>query len=294
MTDPVETNEARIFNRDQVLGEIGSLLEIQDSAERSQQETRFIDDRLTLLTQSSVPREFSLMSAPRRGFLHPESGIMRNFMVNPFHVDDPEIYKMLLETFKEFKADPTWQQRTLREIAPFAILRTIGNYFGNHWATTSTDHKNREFYMDRSGVGTEDIHLQEIKGKGIAVCAEKGAVAQNLLTFLGYDSQIVASDICHIASDPDETPGHIYNVVTSGAHHLIFDPTNPVLVHDAQGNILHAMPAFFPISDNDYQELMKGGLITVTHNDVVSNGQTSEKGPDEERIYGGQGKTTFI
>ena len=295
MDDAVETKEASVFNRDHVLSQVDSLLQIPDESEKAQKITDFIDTRLQLLTESTIPKEFSVMTRPRKGFLHPDSGIRRNFLVDPFHVDDPEIYKQLIETFEEFRENPNWQEKTLREIAPYAILRTIGNYFGNHWGTTNTENNNRAFYLDRSSSDSEDIHLNEFKGKRIAVCAEKAAVAQNLLSFLGYESELVSSTKCRLESpDKDDQGGHMYNVITSGKNHLIFDPTNPTIVTGNDGNIHTVMPAFYPIDTNGYKKLMEGGQVEVTHNDGTWDGQQNHKEPDQKRIYGGPSQATLI
>ncbi len=293
--DDIETREVNLFNRDQVLGKVDDLLKIEDDAERAKEISEFIDDRLKLLTENSTPQTFSVMSKPKRGFLYPESGIKRSFIVDPFLVDDPEIYKQVIETFKEFRANPDWQGKTLREIAPFAILRTIGNYFGNHWGTENTENNNRVFYMDRSGVDSEDIHMSELKGKKIAVCAEKAAAAQNLLSFLGYDSELIASSKCRLESlEKDDQGGHMYNLITSGDNHLIFDPANPTLLTKDDSSIYMAMPAFYPIDQDDYKRLMSGGQVEVTHNDRTWDGQQTHMGPDQKRIYGGPNQTVAI
>lgn len=295
MDDTVETKEVNIFNRDQVLSQVDDLLKIEDETERKAITSEFIDDRLKLLADSTVPREFSIMARPRKGFLHPDGGIRRNFLVDPFHIDDPEIYRQLIGTFEEFKTNPNWQSKTLREIAPYAVLRTIGNYFGNHWGTDNTENNNRTFYMDHSGAESDDFHLNEFKGKGIAVCAEKAATAQNLLSFLGYESELVASSKCRLESpDKDDQGGHMYNVITSGENHLIFDPTNPILVKKDDDSVHTVMPAFYPIDQEGYKRLMGGGQVEITHNDGTWDGQQSHKGPDQKRIYGGPSQATFV
>jgi hypothetical protein len=235
------------------------------------------------------------MARPRKGFLHPDSGIRRNFLVDPFHVDDPEIYNLLISTCEEFASNPNWKGRTLREIAPHAVLRTIGNYFGNHWASGNTENNNRSFYLDRSSENSDDIHLNELKGKRIAVCAEKGAVAQNLLSFLGYESQLVASTKCRLESpDKPDPGGHMYNIIKSGENQLIFDPTNSSLVKKDDGSVYTVMPAIYPLSSEGYKSIMSGDQVTVVHNDGIWDGNQTIKGPDQSRIYGGPGEATFI
>lgn len=295
MAEPIDAKSGDLFNRDHVLSQIDSFLSLEDGDEKQEKTSEFIADRLKFLTESTTAKEFSIMSRPVKGFLHPESNIRRNFIVDPFNVDDPEIYKMLLNTFGEFRSNPNWQGKTLREIAPYAILRTLGNYFGNHWATTNTEGNNRDFYLNRSGADSENIHLNEFKGKAIAVCAEKASVAQNLLSFLGYESELVASSDCRLESEEqDDKSGHMYNVITSGENHLIFDPANPTLIKNTDGSVYSASPAFYLIDQPKYDGLMRGGKVQITHNDGDWDGKQTTKGPDQIRIYGGPSKNTFI
>lgn len=288
MDDVVEKKETGILNRDQVLTKVDDVLKVADAGERVEKTSEFVEDRLRQLTETTVPREFSVISPPRKGFLHPESPVRRNFLVDPFRVDDPEVYRLLIATFDEFRSSPDWQGKTLREIAPYAVLRTIGNYFGNHWGTEETEAANRRFYIDRLTADSDDIHLADLKGKGFAVCAEKAAVAQNLLSFLGYESELVASTSCRLVSqDEVDQSGHIYNVITSGENHLIFDPTNPIVVENNEGKVYTVMPAFYPIDQESYQRLMLGGQVEVTHNDGKWDGEKMVKGADTKRIYGG-------
>lgn len=288
MDGTIENKQTQIFNRDQVLSQLDELLTIQDDSARETKTSEFVDSRLKLLTENSVARKFSIMSPPRKGFIHPDSGIRRNFLVEPFHVDDPEIYRQLIMTFKEFKENDNWKGRTLREIAPYAIVRAIGTYFGNHYTTDTTENNNRAFYMDRSGIEAEDIHLKELKGKEIAVCAEKAATAQNLLSFLGYESDLVASSKCRLQSpDQDDEDGHMYNIITSGDRHLIFDPSNSVIVKQSDDEIYTVMPAIYPVDEDGYKGLMNGGQVQVTHQDGIWDGEQTSKGPAQTRIYGG-------
>lgn len=294
MDDTVETKEVSVFNKDQILSKVDDLLQIQDETERVKKTAEFIDEWSKILTKHATPREFSLLSRQRKGFLHPESGIRRTFIVDPFMVDDPEIYKLLIDTFREFKSSSGWKEKSLREVAPYAILRTIGNYFGNHWGTNSTEDDNKTFYLDRSRSNSEDIHLNELKGKGMAVCAEKAAVAQNLLSFLGYESELVASSKCRLESPEQDQGGHMFNVIKSDDRFFIFDPTNPILSKKEDGSVHTVMPSFYPINQEDHQRLMNGGQVEVTRNDGIWDGQQTTKGPDQKRIYGGPNQATPI
>src|SRR3989344_2948574 len=97
-----------------------------DSAEGDEQ---FVSERLAGLTSQSQAREIGMMTNKfHKGFIHPDSGVRRTYIVDPVHIDDEGLYRELLGTFRELKKTPGWENRTLREIVPSASQHTIGNF----------------------------------------------------------------------------------------------------------------------------------------------------------------------
>jgi hypothetical protein len=280
--------EVKTNTRDQVLSKIDNLLKIENPEQREQESSKFIDERLESLTRNSSPKEISLFSPAYKGFIHPESTIVRSFLVDPFCVDDKEIYVSLLDSFAEFKRLPNWQEKSLREIVSSAVIRAIGNYFGNYWDTNTSDSENKSFYMNHIASDSTKISLNEFKGKRFAVCAEKAAVAQNLLSFLGYDVELIASTKCKFSSSDQDRDGHMYNLVSNESSHLIFDPANPSMVEDKDGNAVSFIAAGNKISEEDYQKLRTGGQVEVVHYEFkrLENGDII-KGSENKVTYGG-------
>lgn len=281
-------DESENRERDRMLSAIAEIIDLPEGEERNQKIDELVNSRLEELTAVTEPRKFIIVSKPVKGFLHPESEVSRSLIVDPFKVDDPDIYKDLIESFQEFKRSPAWEARTLREVAPFAIQRAIGKYFGNHFPTGNAEKVNRAFYMDRSDAFSEPFSIRELKGKNFAVCAEKSSVTQNLLAFLGYESELVATTKARLNSpEQDDQDGHMYNIISRGENHQIFDPTNPVLVKDENGSVRSVFPALYSIDEEKYQELMGGGQVQIVHNDRVFSEGKYINGPDKVRIYGG-------
>lgn len=293
MTDKIETQDS-LYNRDEVLSQIDELLKIEDEKERYEKTSKFVSDRLKLLTESSTPREFSAHSQPRKGFLHPESKVEINAIVDPIMIDDPAIYTLLIDTFARYKRSPGWQDKSLRELTPETVLTVINSYFGNDWSDGETAEIRKRFYLDRSGLDSEPLHLNELKGKGFGSCAEKAATAQNLISFLGFQSELVTSSKCRLISEEADDPdGHLYNVITSGNSYLIFDPTNPRFIWSSPNNVHSIRPAFYRIDSEQYKSLMDGGQVKVTHNDFNMEGSEAVLGQDQVRIYGGSFKAAI-
>lgn len=192
---------------------------------------------------------------------------------------------------------PAGRGRSLREIVPLTVIRTTGNYFGNHWGDTSTEFDNREFYDDHTNIYSEpDIHLNELKGRQIAVCAEKAAVGQNLLSFLGYESTLVISSKCRLNSpDRDDEGNHVYQVVKRDENYIVFNPANPVIIRKNEGKIHTVLPAYYLINSKEYDNLMKGGQVSVAHHDAIWDGRATKYEKEATtRIYGGPHQATVI
>lgn len=212
--------------------------------------------------------------------------IRRNMMVDPFVLDDPDLYADLFETIRKFKEAEGWKEKSLREIMPNAIHWSLSKYFGNIAAGSNTEMQNREFYLDHTSADSPSISIKELKGKGFAVCAEKAAAAQNLLTFVGMESELIASSGCRIPAEAGEE-AHYYILVHGPKGDMIYDPTNPRLLLDKEGKLTSYGPAMYPITEEQSQRLISGESITIEHtDDKVDEG--GQRIPDKSsRLYAG-------
>jgi len=251
------------------------LKEIEEILKFSEEEQRkYIEERLKSLTANSKPGEISLVDQTiYSGFLGPEMKIRHSMIVSPFVVDDPDIYLLFFNVIRKFKEREDWKGKSLREIMPFAIQAALSEYFGNAIGGVSTESRNREFYLDAS-LESDQISINELKGKKIAVCAEKAAVAQNLLAFVELESKLIASSHCRIPEE-DKYTAHMYILIHGVDGDMIYDPTNPVLIISKEGKLISYYPALYPITQEQYQELINGGSIIVRHKNykMSENGQ---------------------
>jgi len=277
-----------VNDRERVLFEIGQIVGVEDDEERAKRADAFVGSRLEKLISESAPRMLSLLqTSAYEGFIHPESEIKRNFIVPPFRLNDPELYDTLIESFRS--VGKALGKTNIREMVMAALGRTIGEYFGNYFATENTEAENRTFYLDQATVGSEKdfFDLKDFKGKGFAVCAEKAAAAENILSFLGFETKLLMTSNCRLGTDEKDTTGHAYNVLKSENGIFIIDVTNPIIFENESGKIYSATPASYKINEEEYAGLMSGGEVAVTHFDAVWNGKSAEKKPGVKRIYGG-------
>jgi len=223
-------------------------------------------------------------------FIHSESETYRSMWVDPFRIDDDSLYEEMFSVMKDFKDNPSWKNKPLRSMMPYVIQHTIVKYFGNLTASVNTEANNQEFYKAHSADDSFPAHisLKELKEKGIAVCAEKAAVAQNLTSILGLESNLVMSSNCKLLPEEKEEL-HAFNIWHTKKGYFIFDPTNPMLKMEKDTNTIKSYnPAIYPISKDDFKKIKDGGVVSVQNEDIVcdSKGNILEK-KIAERIYGG-------
>ncbi len=269
-----------------VLEKINSLLEKEEDFEVQ----KFIEERVEDLERNTEPTQISApagMSSGENCFysehIHPETDIRRSLMVEPFHLDDPKVYSVLIEVLQEYKQ----MGESLEKVIPGAVQHTLTEYFGNPFGTSTTETKNREFYSKRAVPEKGPVSLVELKGKNIAVCAEKASLAHNLFRFLGFDSYLVLSQKCEL-KEGEKEPLHAYNIIKRGDKYFLFDPTNPgTSEHKATGKIERYHPAIYAISEEQFEEIEKGNTVKITHRDYKISETGERETEEKERVYGG-------
>lgn len=199
----------QIPKRDELLSQIDTLI-TNGSPEKDL--TDFIRERLSSLNTNSVKRQISINTDLYAGFIHSLSEIKPSLMVDGFNLDDEELYLYFFRSLQEFKKAPGWRDKPIRDIIPFAIQRTIATYFGNPYGDNTTETANKIFYMDHTYLNSDPVSVKAFKGKNIAVCIEKASVAQNLSSFLMFDSILVISPKCKLNPGAKEET-HAYNIL---------------------------------------------------------------------------------
>lgn len=146
----------------------------------------------------------------------------------------------------------------------FNLLQSeINRYYG------TTEQENRlTFYMN-NGIKTDDddvriCSMSQIKGKGIAKCAEKASLANNVLLMLNsmglFDYQV--NYLNALTTLNNGTPeGHAFlefsRVNTKGETiHIVYDVTNPEIVLLKGQEYFY--PAIYSLTDGEYQSFLSG------------------------------------
>ncbi len=159
---------------EEVLADLQLILDIEDPEIQEQAVQTFVDKRLQELSKEVPEKQptLSLVGNKSQGeFIHPETEIKRSWIVDGFKVNDPDIYKSLLKSFTDIHNE--WNKRQTRSVIGHSIVYALGDYFGNYYGTENTEKRNIEFYSDHTTLDSEAVNLAELKGKNLAVCAEK-------------------------------------------------------------------------------------------------------------------------
>lgn len=289
--DQVEVNQAPPLKEAKKPLGLDQIVEIVDDEEYKQARDQFIEQRLAELQGTAKPKKFTVFSPTYKGFIHPDSEIKPTIFLDGFKLDDDDIYVDLIDNVRAFKQDERWKSKSVREINPYAVLKTLGEYFGNYAADDGLEGSHHSYYMDHSSIDSEALPLAELKGQSIAMCTEKAATAQNLLTMLGYDSELCLSQGCELTEGIKEM--HAFNVLSSDRGRFIFEPTNPIFVSDSDGNVVNFLPATYKFTEEQYRDLMTGGEVSVQHTDYRVVDGKYESQEVEVRKYAGLGKNTL-
>lgn len=104
------------------------------------------------------------------------------------------------------------------------VLETVDEYFGGITNVNSR----MNYYIGDGEPGCENNLISNLKGTGAAMCAERAALAQNLLVSLGINSFYKTSRI--IKNNTREE--HAYNLIEYNEKYYIFDAAIPNLINE--------------------------------------------------------------
>lgn len=253
-----------------------------------EQKHEFVTERVHKLESEAVDpqREIDHMGNPvHHGFISEHSGIRRNFMVDPVYIDDPEVYELYLDDVAKRLQENGVSPDNVTRATLGAVQTTIADYTGNAYGYGGAENKNRAFYMNRSGAGEPKISIKEFKGQAMAVCAEKAALAQNILSFAGFNSTLICSRESELS--PGQKEAHAYNLLHTSRGYFLYDPTNLLFDFDEEGEISKSYLGIFSITKEQYDGLMNAGdPVPLSYTESRKRADGTEEKIQRTRVYG--------
>ena len=112
--------------------------------------------------------------------------------------------------------------------------------------------------MDIYSDGQDYLAVKDLRGKNIAACSERSAMVQNILKFLGFDSELVFGKI-------NSTESHAYIIFKAGngKTRILYDPMNPVVYKTDDGE--KYCPGVCLMSEEEYIQLKNGINFTFKY-----------------------------
>jgi hypothetical protein len=280
-----ESQQHKVIEREtfvHLLDQVDAIL----SAEVAEQDL-FIEKRIEELSQDIETGQIGYVgNRAFSGFIGPEMGIIRSPFVEPIYLDDPSIYRDLIDSLAHYKKNAEPERFNIGSVIPFAVQNALTNFFGNPVPTKNTSTRNREYLLDRSVVSQAQklISISEYRGKRMGVCAEKSAVAQNFFQFLGIESVLIVGGV---KKEGGSDSHHLFQIVRYKDSAFLYDSSNPKMKLNADGELTQYGPAMYSITEAQVQYLLNGGEVIVKSSSTRLDETGEAIEIDASRTYSG-------
>lgn len=143
------------------------------------------------------------------------------------------------------------------------------------WNTTSTD---EEYFS-----ALEKNEIGMLKNKNAAMCTERSAVAEQILSVLDFETYYCMG--CVDLGDSQEP--HCFNIVKRQNDYAIVDYSCPVTVYREDGNINAFFPFIGLLSNDEFLDFLQSGVIKSFSNYryEIKNGKSIRVDEDNNRMY---------
>lgn len=239
----------------------------------------FIEQRLSQLGENPI-RKLEKMdqffSPITSGFLDKTMKIQPGINEKAsFVTDDNQIY---FDSIKRLQLlDEKFPTMDPYRLALRTAQETTTHYFGN-LVPSAEQQQIRDRKFDTPS--NEEYVYSIADDRPSALCAERAAVAHNILQFLDQESYYVSGDLNEKSSDHEASELHSYVIVKNPntEHYEIFDPMNPI--HCYGNEDLDEIQAFLPYTiDTESNQLPSRGdnfssPCVVNYKDSFGNKQS--------------------
>ena len=197
-----------------------------------------------------------------KGFIHPDTKIRySNFTMNTYSMKTVDYFYEFARYIKKMN---------IKNKGSF--IKYLENIINIYFGINRTGNDLRDNYFDKIAFETtktddeyfaklDSLEIGDLKGKNIAMCTERAAVAQNILSLFGFESYYCMG--C-VNNDNKEEP-HCFNIVKSKETYRLLDYSIPVPVFK-NGKLVD----YAPFQGNIPNEKLEDVLIN--NEDMVFDG----------------------
>ena len=229
----------------------------------------FIKKRIESLLKNSEPKRIGKeMCGSYKDFISPNIGVCSNTsdIFADMKMDDLNIY----QEFMNYIHNDVDKYMYGEPITINVIQYFIWNYFGYNAGAVFER-------MDIYSNG-RPVSIKELKGKNIAACSERSAMVQNLLKFLGFDSEIIFGKL-----NGNESHAYIVFKPEKANIRILYDPMNPVeYLENGEKKYCAGVSR---MSEEQYTELQNGGTYNFNYDLVKKIFVKNNECVEDKRVY---------
>lgn len=233
------------------MSEFRQIIEKINSLDTDEELKEYVRQRIDYLEKNSKTRKLSNMNMNGdksqygtniEGYINSDSPIETSKMVDPFYIDDFNLYfdfaKQIKSAMQNRGADYSNLIDIFYEFSFFT--ESLFGYKGNF------NNREKVYLVEREG----NISIADFYHNDSALCSERSATVHNIATFFGLKSYLIFGEL--VAGDKTDT--HAYNIIQAVDGTLIlYDSTNPV--HLESGEKMIKVPAFSIIGKQNIDDI---------------------------------------
>lgn len=187
-----------------------------------------------------------------KGYISSNSPIKSSKSAEAFYLDNINIYYDFIKKYKKH----------INEDDLLKMFQDLQNYFTDTFGLMGSQKKRNEVYCEYSSelqnkLFDEGLSVHKLTEKGAAMCLERSAILQNILSILGLNSYFIYGKLEKIGLDDTSSELHSYNIVKiTKEDYLIYDISNPLSLE--YNNEKYYFPAINVIGEGQFNDLIDG------------------------------------
>ena len=216
------------------------------------------------------PLKYSL---PYYGFITSNIKIRYN-LENDYYLVRKNNY--LYEFIKYLQANKIYNNNEAILILPVFLE----NYFGRKTSRL----KRREDVLNKESDREIILNdIEDLKEENVSTSLEYSLIAQNILTFLGYDAIFLIG----LYKKTSINDFYSFNIIMIDNNYYLFDFYNPINVYDKTGEIVNKQPYQVKINNNDIDLFLQGlrPLVLKEYKRILTNHLYQQVNTDNYRTY---------
>lgn len=182
------------------------------------------------------------------GYISSKSPIKFSKSSEPFYLDNIDIYYDFIINFKNH----------INENDILKMLQDLQEYFTNSFGLTGSqklrDIVTKEYSIEKNKkLINENLSISAFTSTGAAMCLERSAILQNILSILGLNCYLIYGKLIRTENNVSKEELHSYNIIQIKENdYLIYDISNPLSLE------YNSCKKYFPaINVIDYEKLCK-------------------------------------